>query len=216
MKISRIGIVSVFIILLSVSCRSGEDMSAYFDEGRIENNTYISDSTGWKMMIPEGWRLTLKVKEDEANRIEKKYNEADVITPAASSVTWLIAFEKDKYNVFRSSYEMPMCANDDDLKKSINVERDFLPNLFPLPIKVVSVHPIVKEVVNGISFYSYTYECFLPEPINKKLYGCLYFGIVENKYFAVVFRYTNLENRKEIMDAWYNSTFDKSKWKSIR
>ena len=41
MKISRIGIVSIFIILLSVSCRSGEDMSAYFDEGRIENNILV-------------------------------------------------------------------------------------------------------------------------------------------------------------------------------
>ena len=137
--------------------------------GYFASMPYDLGYTGWKMTIPEGWRLALKVQENEASKIEKKYNVAGIIAPAASSVTWLIAFEKDKYNAFRSSYEIPICANEDNLKKSINVERDFLPNLFPPPIEIISVHPIVKETVNSISFYSYTYECFLPEPINKKI-----------------------------------------------
>ena len=84
------------------------------------------------------------------------------------------------------------------------------------PIEIITIRPITKEIIDSIEFLTYSYECFLPPPINKKLYGISYMGLVRNKYVGVSINYTNLENRKEIMDAWFNSTFDKSKWKSIR
>ena len=213
MKISRIGIVSVFIILLSVSCRSGEDMSAYFDEGRIENNTYISDSTGWKMMIPEGWKPALKVKSEVENKAKEIYGNIGV---SVSPLIWLLSIEKDKFNVFRFFYKVAISANNDDLKDMVTIEHKLLPEMLLPPIEIITIRPITKEIIDSIEFLTYSYECFLPPPINKKLYGISYMGLVRNKYVGVSINYTNLENRKEIMDAWFNSTFDKSKWKSIR
>ena len=210
MRISSIGIISVFIILLSASCRPGGDMSAYFDEGRIENNTYISDSTGWKMTIPEGWKPALKVKSEIENKAKEIY---DNIGVSVSPLMWLLSIEKDKFNVFRFFYKVPISVNDSDLKAMAAVEHKLLPDMLQPPIKIIAIRPITKEMIDSIEFLTYSYECFLPPPINKKLYGISYMGIVRNKYVGVSINYTDLENRKEIMDAWLNSTFDKSKWK---
>ena len=216
MKISRIGIVSVFIILLSVSCRSGEDMSAYFDEGRIENNTYISDSTGWKMMIPDGWKLGLKMNSEENKQIDKIYDNAGVSISPKSSITQLISLEKDNYNMFSANYGIAEHVNEDELRKVITIGKELLPDTFVASIEIITIGPIRKEVIDNVNFLTYNFECLLPPPINKKMYGVSFLGIVNDYYFSVSVNCTDLENRKEIMDAWFNSTFDKSKWKSIR
>ena len=209
MKISRIGIVSAFIILLSASCRSGEDMSAYFDEGRIENNTYISDSTGWKMMIPEGWKPALKMNKKDEGRVREKLDNMDV---SVAPFIRLISLEKDKYNRFRSGHEIFERINKKkELREDLMADRELISYVFPPPVKVIVVNPIIRETIDGIDFLNFSYECFLPPPINKKLYGITYTGIVRNKYLFITINYTDLENRKEILDAWLNSTFDKSK-----
>ena len=211
MKISRIGIVSVFIILFSVSCRSGEDMSAYFDEGRIENNIYISDSTGLKMMIPEGWKPVLKMNKKDEGRVREKLDNMEV---SVAPFIRLISLEKDKYNRFRSGHEIfERIDKKKELREDLMADRELISYVFPPPVKIIAVNPIIRETIDSIDFLTFSYECFLPSPINKKLYGITYVGIVRNKFLFITINYTDLENRKEIMDAWLNSTFDKSKWR---
>lgn len=213
MRISKIGLVLAFIGLFSTSCGLKRDMSAFFEEGRIEGNTYISDSTGWNMSIPEGWKLSLKMDAEETKEADDIYDRAGVIISPELSTIQLISLEKDTWNIFSASYGAADSVNEDELKKSMMMERSLLPDAFVPSIKLIAIHPIREEVIDSINFLTYTFECLLPSPISKKVYVISYLGIVGDKFFSASINYTNIENQKEMMDAWKNSLFDRSKWK---
>lgn len=205
MKINRIALAC--ILLLSVSCRSGEDRSAYFDEGRIENNTYTSDSAGWKMTIPHGWELTPKIENEDVNKAQR-YFDIQLSMPRAS---FLISLKKEAANTFRSCIYHLTNGNTGELEEIMASNREAMSSVRP-PAEIVTLSPVRKEIIDGIEFRTYSYHCFLPYPANKNIYGLLYMGLMGNKYIEVSINYTNTENRNEILNAWLNSVFDKRKW----
>ncbi|WP_294476343.1 hypothetical protein [uncultured Bacteroides sp.] len=205
MKVNRI--VLIFIILLSVSCRTREDMSAYFDEGRIEDNAYISDSAGWKMTIPEGWELTQKINEEDVNEAQE-YFDTKLSMPFISS---LVSLKKETLNTFRSCIYHNVKGNIEELKEFMASSMESISSVRS-PVEIISISPIEKEFIDNIEFQTYSYQLYLPYPTNKKIYGISYMSLIGNKYIEVSMNYTNSKNKKEIIDAWRNSVFDKSKW----
>lgn len=206
MKINRIAVAC--ILLLSVSCRSREDRSACFDEGRIENNTYISDSAGWEMTIPHGWELTPKIENEDVNKAQR-YFDIQLSRPRA---LFLISLKKEAANTFRSCIYHPANGNTEELEEIMASNREAVSSVRP-PAEIVTLSPVRKEIIDGIEFRTYSYHCFLPYPANKNIYGLLYMGLMGNKYVEVSINYTNTENRNEILNAWLNSVFDKRKWR---
>ena len=205
MKANKIAL--IFIILLFVSCRTREDMSAYFDEGRIEDNAYISDSAGWKMAIPEGWELTQKINEEDVNAAQE-YFDTKLTMPFISS---LISLKKETLNTFRSCIYNNVKGNIEELKEFMASNMKSISSVRS-PVENITISPIGKEFIDSIEFHTYSYQLYLPYPINKKVYGISYMSLIGNKYIEISMNYTNSKSKKEIMDAWRNSVFDKSKW----
>lgn len=198
----------IFVILLSVSCRTKEDMSVYFDEGRIEDNVYISDSAGWKMTIPAGWKLTQKINEKDVNKAQG-YFDTELSMPCISS---LVSLKKGTLSTFRSCIYHNVKGNIEELKEFMNAGMESIGSVRS-PVEIITISPIGKEFIDNVEFQTYSYQLYLPYPINKKIYGMSYMSLIRDEYIEISMIYTNSESKKEIMDAWRNSVFDKSKWK---
>ena len=67
-------------------------------------NTYHSDKIGWTIKIPKGWKLL------ETKQLEAYDQQADALlapsdNPAQPKMEYLVAFQKDEYNMFSSMIE---------------------------------------------------------------------------------------------------------------
>lgn len=207
MRKNRVQNILILIVIIFASCRKVQNTEPFFDEGRIENDTYINDTIGWKMSLPVGWDLTRRITEELKNEYINLANSAEVEYLNMSSHRQLLALEKDQFNVFRSSYEKVKDVSNVTLYETMQAYSELIPSLFPSPVQFKYCSPIKKKGIKGVSFLYFSYECFMPAPIDKKLYGMAYMGVVKNYLLEITINYTDKQNEKEIMDAWLKSTF---------
>lgn len=209
MRISRIYIILMLIAVVYTSCRQVQGTEQFFDEGRIEGNVYINDTLGWKMEIPATWRLSYRVPQQIKDSLIGILDSLDIEYPSASSDIQLLSIEKDMLNIFRSSYEKKVeNINEGDLRETMQGYCELLPYMFPSPVQFKYCSPVEKKRIKGMSFLYFSYECYLPAPFDKKLYGMAYTGVVNNYVLEVTINYTDEKNKNEIMDVWLNSKFN--------
>ena len=204
----KVYIILMLIAAVYTSCRQVQGTEQFFDEGRIEGNVYINDTLGWKMEIPDTWKLGHRITQSVKDKFVDFLDSADIEHPSFASNIQLLSIEKDRFNIFRSSYIKKVeNVNEKGLREMIQTSCELLPYLFPPPAQVEYCSPVEKKRIRGKTFLYLSYECYLPAPLDKKLYGMAYMGVVNNYVLEVTINYTDVKNKNEIMDAWLNSNF---------
>lgn len=208
MGISRIYIILMLIAVVYTSCRQVQGTEQFFDEGRIEGNVYINDTIGWKMEIPDTWKLSRRITQEVKDGFVNFLDSVDIEHPSFSSNTQLLSIEKDRFNIFRSYYDKKAeNVSERMLRETMQTYYELLPYLFQPSMQVIYCSPVEKKRIRGMSFLYLSYECYLPTPLDKKLYGMAYMGVVNNYVLEVTINYTDDKNKNEIMDVWLNSKF---------
>lgn len=208
MRRNKVYIILILIAAVYTFYRQVQGTEQFFDEGRIEGNVYINDTLGWKMEIPATWRLSHRVTQQIKDSLIGILDSLDIEYPSASSDIQLLSIEKDMLNIFRSSYEKKVeNINEGDLRETMQGYCELLPYMFPSPVQFKYCSPVEKKRIKGMSFLYFSYECYLPAPLDKKLYGMAYMGVVNDYVLEVTINYTDDKNKDEIMNAWLNSNF---------
>ena len=205
----KVYIILMLIAAVYTSCRQVQGTEQFFDEGRMEGNVYINDTIGWKMEIPATWKLSHRITQKVKDEFSSWLDSMDVQHPSLSSYVQLLSIEKDRLNIFRSNYDKKKGedVNERMLRETMQTYCELLPYLFPPPVQVIYCSPVEKKRIRGKTFLYLSYECYLPAPLDKKLYGMAYMGVVNNYVLEVTINYTDEKNKDEIMNAWLNSKF---------
>ncbi|PZE17183.1 hypothetical protein DNU06_07880 [Putridiphycobacter roseus] len=199
----------IALLLLTVLISCSTDPNKQIDEGKITDNTYHSKEIGWTMEIPNGWEVTHKSTLDE-----RTSNGLDLISESAgieidaSELKQLLNFQKNKFNIFQSTsqpfieeYEGEWASNNVLLKELIY--NTYLQNGMKTDSSATQT-----VSVNGLDFVFYEFVIYGPKGdviLNQMMYSRLINGFD----FGININYNNEGDKKEMLEAWMNSKFEK-------
>lgn len=198
-----------FGILISLSSCKEIDPNKQIDEGKFENNRYISKEIGWTIVIPENWKI---VSKEQNEAYEKKGLDAigervdeDI---DASEVRNLIGFQKDIFNMFQSTSEPFELEYPGEWEENDAAIKGIL--YYTYENEGIKVDTTATQIVqiNGLDFHSYEFRVYSPsgELIISQL---LYNRLINGYDFGVIVNYNNESDKQEILDAWLNSKFSR-------
>ncbi|RCS28223.1 hypothetical protein DUT90_01180 [Polaribacter sp. WD7] len=198
---------TLLLLIVLFSCKT--DPNKQIDEGKITGNKYHSKEIGWTMEIPKGWNFTSKdIMEERNKKGMDAINETAGVEYTANELKQLLNFQKDNFNIFQSTsepfalgYSKQWEENNAGLKKLIY--KTFQQN----GIKADSTETKNIEI-DGLVFQSYKFIVY-----NSKgeviLNQILYSRLINGLDFGVSINYNNESDKKEMLDAWFNSKFKK-------
>lgn len=201
-------ILPIGLILIIHSC-GPVDQSKNVDEGKVEGRVYTSEEIGWTIEIPDGWSI---VEKEQARQTTEKGLKALEETVEGdidySGLKNLIAFEKNKFNIFQSTsepfeleYEGEWEVNNKALKEIIYEtyeDRGMNPDSTATTI----------EKIDALDFQTYAFT--IRSPQGEVILKQLMFSRLINGYdFGVNLNYNNDEDRDELLKAFRNSKFSK-------
>ena len=161
--------------------------------GKIENNIFICNLFDWKIVIPEGFKVTeLKTAEELQN---KGYtfikNNAPEGTVVHSTPPILISFERNKYNYFSSSYESLKGDKKVTLEEHKNFSVQLLTNTY---IKIKELKSEIKASnlkLGPRQFYKITIRLYNAKNDRLVLTQEIYNTFINNHLFSASINYTN-------------------------
>ena len=196
------------LLLIIHSC-GPVDQSKNVDEGKVEASLYSSEEIGWTIEIPDGWSI---VEKEQAQQTTEKGLKALEETVEAdinySGLKNLIAFQKNKFNIFQSTsepfeleYEGEWEENNKGLKEIIYAtyeDQGMNPDSTATTI----------EKIRGLDFQTYTFTIHSAkgEVVLKQL---MFSRLINGYDFGVNLNYNNDEDRDELLKAFRNSKFSK-------
>lgn len=195
------------------SCKE-VDPNKQIDEGKIENNTYVSQDIGWEMEIPKGWEI---VTMEETKSYEKKGLDAieDMIGEDidVSNLKNLVSFKKDMFNLFQSDSEAFEIEYEDEWEESNIALKDFLLETYIDQGIKATASDISTESIDGLEFMRYEFTLYSPD--DKVILNQLIYTRLINGYdFGVNINYNNEEDKNEMLRVFRNSKFRKTKQKN--
>lgn len=206
MKLSINCLLFLCILLFSVSCKEQKKV----DAGVIDTkeNVYQNDEIGWKIAIPEGWRIMTVSQRDAMNERGKAAIEETIDSKLdVSGLKNLLGFQKDRFNIFGSTsepfieeYPGEWVENNSFLKET--VLETYQQNGVHANASETSI-----EKISGIDFYVYSIKVFLPNDITLTQY--MYSSLINGLDFGVNINYTNEKYGEEMLKAFRESTFTK-------
>ena len=205
----KIKLTILLFLTVLMSCKT--DPNEQIDEGKITENTYHSKEIGWTMDIPKGWKVTHKSVLDE--RTEKgldALSETVGFEYDASQLKQLLNFQKNQFNIFQSTSEPFEVEYEGEWEENNHGLKDLLYNTYlEKGIKTDSTE--TKTVtIDGLEFISYGFTIY-----SKKgdviLNQIMYSRLINGMDFGVNINYNNESDKKEMLEAWLNSKFRKSK-----
>ena len=199
-----------FILLVCVttilSC-GPKDPNKEIDEGNVVDQTYTSAELGWSIAIPTGWEVISKSEQqDDVERGLAMVKESVGEQIDASGVKHLISFQKDDYNLFRSTSETMVLDYADewnDVQKSMK----------QLIYQTFSDHGIEcdtssgAEQIDGVDFNVFHTQIIRNDEV--LLYQDIYTAYLNGQNFSVNLNYNDEKNKKAMMDAWKASKFER-------
>jgi hypothetical protein len=199
-------ILITIILLALVSCEP-VDPNKQIDEGRVTGEVYESKEIGWKIEIPNGWKIMTKDKIESNEQkggeaIEKTYGQAIDVT----SLKHLINFQKDRFNIFMSTTEpfkeeFPGEFEINNRKIYSLLYETFLNQ----GIKVDTSSG--EELIRDLKFETFKTTIYSPEGeiiMNQILYSKL----IKGYSFGVTICYNNLADKKVLIRALKSSRFE--------
>lgn len=190
--------------LLLFSC-GPKDPNQEIDEGNVVDQTYTSTELGWTVTIPKGWDVISKEQQqDDVERGLAMVKESVGEQIDASGIKHLISFQKDDFNLFRSTSETMVL----DYAEEWN---DIQSSMKQLIYRTFVDHGIEcdtssnKEQIDGVDFNVFHTKIYSNGEVI--LYQDIYTTYLQGQNFSVNLNYNSEANKKAMMDAWQASTF---------
>jgi hypothetical protein len=194
-----------FLFWLS-ACSSGDTQQV--DEGMITNGVYESNEIGWKIKIPDGWRIVSKKQTDAANEKGKKLLESTVGGEiSVDSLKQLISFQKDQFNLFTSSCEPFKEEYEGEFIENGKMLNGIVYDAFVSQgIRADSASG--RQLVQDLEFQ--TFETTIYAKDGKVILNQLEFSRLINGYaFTALINYNNSKDKETMLKAFQNSSFSK-------
>ncbi|MCK8481472.1 hypothetical protein [Psychroserpens algicola] len=209
LKHSCILLLFSFVIL---ACKN-PDPNKQIDEGKIENNIYVSQEVGWRMEIPEGWDIVTLEETNASNEVGFDVIE-DMVDGEIdlSEFKNLLSFKKNQFNLFSSSSERFIETYENEWEENNIALKELISDAYTgQGIKSTSTD-ITTETIDGIKFSVYEFSIYGPD--NNIILNQLAYSALINGYdFAANINYNNEDDKNEMLNAFKNSTFKKPKSK---
>jgi hypothetical protein len=201
----KINIITLIVIAFLVSCKSNPDKQ--IDEGMFNKNVYHSEEIGWTMKIPNGWNVTHR---SELSKRTKKgldvLNETAGIDYDASELKQLLNFQKDKFHIFQSTSEPFILEYEGEWEENKKGIQELIYETYSSRgIKVDTSS--TKEKIDNLEFEVFHITMYGPDG-KIMLYQDMYGKHINGYDFGVNLNYIKDEEKKEMMKAWKNSTFE--------
>ncbi|SFU45790.1 hypothetical protein SAMN05216480_10467 [Pustulibacterium marinum] len=203
----KIKITLLLFLTVLFSCKT--DPNQQIDEGKITENTYHNEEIGWTMEIPEGWNVTHK---SDVDRRTKKGLEALSETSGfeidTSGLKQLLNFEKNRFNIFQSTSELFEVEYEGEWEETNASAKELIYYAYMERGIRADSTAIKTIVIDGMEFQLYGFTIY-----NAKgevlLNQLIYSRLINGYSFGVSIHYNNEADKKQMLDAWLNSTFQK-------
>jgi len=198
----------LFIAVIFCSCKQRDakhlDPNKQVDEGSVKGEVYNSPDIGWTITIPTGWTV---VSRDQTDANDKKGSEAMKKAYKGeinmSKLKHLISFQKDKFNVFMSTYE-PFKDGAEAYEQNCLAVNNLIYETYTQQ-GIKSDTSSGKELIHGHYFRTFYATLYAPGG-QAVLRQILYSRLINEKDFTVTLNYNNEKDKEAMMDAWKNST----------
>lgn len=196
-------------LILITSCVQ-RDPNKSVDEGTVENNTYTSSEIGWTIEIPKGWKVI--GKDIKKRRTEKGLNAIQEVIDGEidySNLKDLIAFEKNRFNIFQSTSELFNLEYEGEWEENHAALKEIIYSTYlNQGIKVDSSSTTIEKIDN-LDFHSYTFTVYglKGEIILKQI---IFSRLINGFDFGVNINYNNYKDRDEMLRVFKSSKFKKA------
>lgn len=203
----RITWITILFLVILNSCTT--DPNKHIDEGKVVEGIYHSQKIGWTMAVPEGWNITHRSVSDQ--RTEKGLDaikETTGLDVDDSELRQLLNFEKNRLNIFQSSLESYQPEIDGDWEvNNIALKYIIYQTYLQEGIKVDTTETTIEQI-DGLDFHTFEFSLYSRnnDIILKQL---MYSRLINGFDFGVNLNYNNEADKKEMLDAWMNSKFDR-------
>lgn len=205
----KIKLITLFFLLFLISCKT--DPNKQIDEGNITNNTYHSNEIGWTIEIPKDWEVTHKsILDKRTQKGLDAINETAGIDFDMSGLKQLLNFQKNKFNIFQSTSEPFKLEYEGEWKENNAALKKLIYNTFiQRGIKTDSTETKIIKI-DGLEFHSYQFTIydFKDDIILNQI---IYSRLINGLDFGVNINYNNESDKKEMLEVWLNSKFEKQK-----
>lgn len=175
--------------------------------GEIKDGVYRFADIGWTMPIPPGWTVMPLQQTQQAQEVGKKaIQDAMGATVDMSTLRHLLAFAKDRANVFQSSFEdVPPEQVASWPEANANV-REIVLRTYRAKRVNIDASPLREEVIAGVTFHVFdiTIKDSKGTPF---LYQSVYSALFGKQTLGVSLTYLTESNRDEMLKAFKASTF---------
>jgi hypothetical protein len=161
------------------------------------------------MEIPKNWDVTHKSILDK--RLEKGL---DAITETAgnefdvSGLKKLLNFQKNQFNIFQSTSEPFQAEYEGEWEENNAGLKELIYNTYVQKgIKTDSTETKIAKI-DGLEFQSYKFTIYNPKG-DVILNQIMYSRLINGFDFGVNINYNNESDKKEMLEAWLNSKFQK-------
>ena len=205
---NSVSLLPISLILILHSC-GPVDQSKNVDEGKIEGRLYTSQEIGWTIEIPEGWSV---IEKEQAQQTTEKGLKALEETVEGdidySGLKNLIAFEKNKFNIFQSTSEPFELEYEGEWEVNSKALKEIIYETYTDQGMNPDSTATTIEKIDGLNFqtYAFTIRSRNGEVILKQM---MFSRLINGYDFGVNLNYNNDEDRDELLKAFRNSKFRK-------
>lgn len=199
-------LIALLAITAFVACNNKPE--AQPETGKIDKRTYHSQEVGWTMEVPAGWELTdlQRLKDLDKKGMELLEKSTGVTDPQADKMKHLLAFQKDRFNMFQSTIEPyeetapgEWRANTDMLKKMMY--QTFADQGIRVDSSITEV-----ESISGIVFVTFEFTLYKPDG-DVLIQQRMYTQLINGYDMGINLSYNNEQNEQEMTTALKKSVF---------
>lgn len=180
-------------------------------EGKISGNSYCSNEIGWTITVPDGWKIVDKEKTQELTEKGVKALEKTIDGEIDfSRLKNLINFQKDQFNFFQSTSELFAIEYPGEWEENNSTLKEIIYTTYQNQgIKTDSSITGIENI-DGLDFYTYSFTIYSTDGkiILKQL---MYSRLINGLVFGVNINFNNKKAKDEMLSAFRNSKFDKTK-----
>ena len=188
---------------MSLSCQEKKKV----DSGSIENNIYVNEETGWKITIPDGWKI---MTTDQRNQMNEKGKRAIEDAMGAQvdveGLRNLIGFQKDIKNIFNSTLEPFVEDYEGEWEENNELIKEILLETYSQNGISAKVSDTKKEKIGGVDFLCFSIIVNLPD--NSTFTQIMYSAFINGYSLGININYTDKKHGEEMINAFKNSTFE--------
>jgi hypothetical protein len=179
------------------------------ENGKLENRIYTCYRFDWKIIIPEGYKVTDPKRTEELEN--KGYDALKKEVPNEIKLnrhpTQLIGFEINKYNYFKSSFESLIETKKVTLEEHKKFCEQLLIDAYS-KIKALKFESTTSDIKLGkYNFYKIQIRLYNPKDDTLLVIQELYNSFINDHLFSVSINYTN-EKDGMILNYAFNKSLE--------